>query len=161
MPEDILKERCVYNPETGEITWKSSNGKAIEGKKATSRVSGGYFVIRVTHDSKRHSFMAHRVAWLLETGAWPVGVIDHIDRDKANNTWGNLRDCSQSQNTARRETAKRKLPRGVVYHVKANKKNPYMAQLKSKCLGYYATAEMASEAYENAFEKEYGKEWRT
>ena len=69
--------------------------------------------------------------------------------------------CVQSQNLARRETTKRKLPRGVVYHVKANKKNPYMAQLKNKFLGYYLTAEMASEAYENAFEKEYGKEWRT
>ena len=161
MVEDTLKDRCVYNPETGAIVWKSTQGKAVEGKKATSSASNGYLVIQVTHDRKRHRFMAHRVAWLLETGTWPVGVIDHIDRDKANNTWGNLRDCSQSQNLARRETAKRKLPRGVVYHAKANKKNPYMAQLKNKFLGYYLTAEMASEAYENAFEKEYGKEWRT
>jgi len=160
MVEDTLKDRCIYNPETGEITWKSTNKRAIEGTKATSLSSNGYLIIKITHEGTRYAFMAHRVAWLLQTGSWPLGVIDHVDRDKVNNSWDNIRDCSQSQNTARRKTIERKLPRGVVYHYKASKKNPYMVQLKNKCLGYYATAEMASEAYEKAFEKEYGKEWR-
>lgn len=161
MVEDTLKDRCMYNPESGEITWKSTKGKAIEGNKATSKGSNGYLIIKVTHDNKRHNFMAHRVAWFLHTGCWPVGVVDHIDCDKANNVFCNLRECSQSQNLARKKTVERKLPRGVVYHVKANKKNPYMAQLKNKYIGCYLTAEMASEAYEKAFEKEYGNEWRT
>ena len=161
MVEDLLKERCVYIPETGEITWKSSKGRAIEGTKATSLSSNGYLIIKVTYEGTRYAFMAHRVAWLLKTGSWPLGVIDHVDRNKINNSWDNIRDCSQSQNLARKKTTERKLPRGVAYHYKASKKNPYVAQIKGKWLGCYSTAEMASEAYESAFEKEYGKEWRT
>jgi hypothetical protein len=54
----------------------------------------------------------------------------------------------------------KKLPRGVTY-VHNNKKNPYVAQVRCKHVGYFPTPELASQAYELAFEKEFGKEWRT
>jgi len=56
----------------------------------------GYVVLHL----RRKSFPAHRVAWLLMTGDWPPqGMdIDHINRDRADNRWSNLRLATRSQN---------------------------------------------------------------
>lgn len=40
---------------------------------------------------------AHRVAWLLMTGVWPDEV-DHVNRDRADNRWHNLRSGSHLAN---------------------------------------------------------------
>ncbi len=53
--------------------------------------------------------MAHRVIWCLVTGEWPLQQIDHVDRNKLNNSWENLRDVSQAvnqSNTGLRSTNK-------------------------------------------------------
>ena len=160
MIENILKDRCVYLPNTGDIVWRSDLGKAKEGARAVFfSKKTGYGSLRVKHQGIRYTFMAHRVAWLLHTGEWPKGVVDHIDNNPSNNAISNLRDCSQSHNLARRRMKEKKLPRGVTY-VHNNKKNPYVAQFRCKHVGYFPTPELASQAYELAFEKEFGKEWR-
>lgn len=143
------------------ITWSSNRGKAKAGARAESNCSNGYLEVSVTVDGKRCRVLAHRLAFLLKTNEWPKGVVDHIDHQKANNAWTNLRDCTQSQNLARRRMKSRELPRGVTFAGHTNKTNPYMAQLRSKSLGYFATPELASEAYEKAFESEFGTQWRT
>lgn len=158
--EETLKDRCCYDPLTGAIMWRSTLGRAWGGARAESQTTNGYLVVRVTHEGKRYTFMAHRVAWLLKNGKWPEGVVDHRDTNKTNNAWTNLRDCTQAQNLARRKLPERALPRGVVYAGHTNKKNPYMAQVKSRCVGYFATPELASQAYEAAFASEYGTDWR-
>ena len=158
--EETIRERCCYDPQTGAVMWRSTLGRALGGARAESCTTNGYLVVRVTHAGKRHAIMAHRVAWLLMTGVFPPHVVDHIDNDKCNNAWANLRTCTQSQNLARRRMAKRALPRGVVYAAHTNKKNPYMAQIKGRSIGYFATPELASQAYEAAFASEYGIEWR-
>lgn len=160
MKDDILKERCLYDPLSGEIVWKTSKGRAKQGESAVFFNKRGYGILKIRSNGKRHNFMAHRVAWFLHTGEWPKGVIDHIDNNPSNNAFDNLRDCSQSQNVARRRTKTREFARGVVYAPYLNKTNPYVVQLKCKHIGYFATPELASEAYELAFEEEYGTQWR-
>lgn len=41
---------------------------------------------------------AHRIAWLLATGEWPRDQIDHIDGDRANNRFVNLREANHAIN---------------------------------------------------------------
>lgn len=41
---------------------------------------------------------ANRLAWLLMTGEWPRHVVDHIDHDRQNNSWRNLRDVTHRTN---------------------------------------------------------------
>ena len=78
-----------YDPETGELFWKErpSRSKILVGSRAGCLAPDGYWVLKM--DGVVHK--AHRVAWLLTTGHLPLCDIDHIDRDRSNNRWGNLR----------------------------------------------------------------------
>lgn len=50
---------------------------------------------------------AHRLAWLLFYGHWPVGEIDHVDGDGLNNRMINLRCVTRSQNQRNRRVGKK------------------------------------------------------
>ena len=95
--EDVLS-RLHYDPETGVFTWKvrvMSHG----GGKAPGDVAGAvrqYILLTMFGLTYR----AHHIAWLVMTGEWPPTDmdIDHIDGDKHNNAWSNLRLATRSQN---------------------------------------------------------------
>ena len=53
---------------------------------------------------------AHRLAWFWVHGAWPVGVIDHIDGVTTNNAIANLRDVDHALNMQNLKTAKLRQP---------------------------------------------------
>lgn len=76
-----------YDPETGEI-WH----KRRPAKLATTMYSGGYEAVSVLENGRRVYYYAHRLAWLMHTGHWPVHELDHINGDRADNRIANLRD---------------------------------------------------------------------
>lgn len=90
-----LRELLNYDPQTGIFTrridirqrWKAGS---VAGNIAPS----GY--VRITIDGR--STQAHRLAWLWMTGAWPDADIDHINGDRADNRWANLRDVTRTVN---------------------------------------------------------------
>jgi hypothetical protein len=47
--------------------------------------------------------LAHRVIWALQTGEWPQQHIDHINGDKQDNRWENLRCVSRRSNMRNRK----------------------------------------------------------
>jgi len=85
--EEVLN-LYTYNPDTGEL------------KRSCGTVKGQYTAknnyIRVRYRGK--SCAAHKLIWFYMTGSWPDRDIDHIDHDRSNNRWSNLRLVSRTEN---------------------------------------------------------------
>lgn len=90
-----LREVLSYDPETGVFTRlvATSNRVAVGSDAGTTRIDG---YIQIHIDGRLYS--AHRLAWLYMTGEWPSDKVDHINRRKFDNRWGNLREANTSQN---------------------------------------------------------------
>lgn len=142
-----LRELLHYDPDTGVFTravsQKGRNGRA--GCVAGGKTDSGY--IRIGIHNRLH--MAHRLAWLYVFGAWPAGVVDHIDGDKTNNRIENLRDVSTSVNMQNQRTAQAKNASGFLGVTRHG--NRFEASIKlngvNHYIGSYATPETAHEAY--------------
>jgi hypothetical protein len=89
----FARERLSYDPVTG--AFKHLMG-GLAGQNAGSPNNRGYIHIMLSGKL----YKAHRLAWLMMMGDWPQGDIDHINMDRGDNRWINLRDVSRSQNRA-------------------------------------------------------------
>jgi hypothetical protein len=88
----------AYNSATGEMTWKPRASKrwntAHAGKPAFANLSDGY----LTGRALGVNYKAHRVAWAIHHGEWPIGMIDHINGNPTDNHIENLRVVSPAGN---------------------------------------------------------------
>ena len=91
-----VQELLHYDPDSGAFTWKRRRGgKAKAGSPAGGYDSSGYLVIEID----RVACKAHRLAWLLSYAEDPGSLlIDHINRDRADNRIRNLRLVDSSGN---------------------------------------------------------------
>lgn len=94
LTQQRLMELLTYNPDTGIITWKVNRGGAQIGKPGGRITNRGYR--RVNIDGR--GYFVHRLAFLFMTGRMPI-VTDHINGDRDDNRWCNLREATVSQNT--------------------------------------------------------------
>lgn len=100
MAIDDLRRILGYNRETGIITWlveRGCNARRIRpGDVAGTLKKNGYIVIRIG----KRGYLAHRIAWALETGEWPEAKveIDHWNEIKNDNRWDNFRLATRAQN---------------------------------------------------------------
>lgn len=157
--ENYIKNVLLYNPETGEFLWKYRNdaldmwNKTWAGKAAGT--SGDKY-LKIGLLGKIHA--AHRLAWLYMTGEWPKGEIDHINGNKFDNRWDNIRESTKSQNQCNR-TMTRKNTSG--YKGVCMVRGRWMAQIKVRnkhfYLGYFAKPEDAYVAYCSAAVKHHGE----
>lgn len=137
LTQDRLKELLHYDPETGHFTRLKRVNNQVAGKVCNSRCSEGY--IKIAIDGKRYA--AHRLAFFYMTGEWPAESVDHKNLDTSDNSWSNLRECTQSQNLANREKATNNTL-GVknVYPYKLDK---FRVVIDSKSYGVYNTLDEA------------------
>lgn len=95
------RQILVYDTETGVLRWKvTMGGRGLAGKEAGSLLTHnktGKTYRRITVRRKRYK--AHRVIYLLQTGAWPPDKIDHQNGDGADNRWENLRAATPEENS--------------------------------------------------------------
>ena len=95
--QDELKALLHYDPDTGIFTHLRSAGKAKAGQRAGKINWLGYVEMRVMNTL----FKAHQLAWLYMTGCLPPAPYtpDHVNGDRADNRWINLRLANQFQQT--------------------------------------------------------------
>lgn len=155
-----LKELLDYNPETGIFTWKVREDDPqwsghYAGKIAGSKVKK---YIRVAIDDT--AYAAHRLAWAIHYGVWPVSILDHINGDGFDNRIENLREASFAQNAA--NAHRTKLPasgyRGVYRYKKTDKwKAEISYENERHYLGVFDTKEEAHQAYLRASAEIHGE----
>ena len=162
-----LLELLDYDREQGKLYWKprdsswfnatryqtakhrANNWNAQHaGKEAGGVADRGYRNVRLLG----HHSRAHRIVWKIEHGRDPHYSIDHIDGDKLNNHYSNLRDVSALENS--KNAHLRKHNKSGVSGVRF-KQNRWMAQIgntgsKGSYLGCFKTKEEAVQARQAA-----------
>lgn len=141
-----LKQYLEYLPETGEFFANKKSINRPAGRKLGTVHSTGYVVIRI----KDKLYKAHRLAWLYMTGEFPGNVIDHINRDKKDNRFVNLRDVTRSDNSENNPIKRSNSSGfvGVSWYAPTKKwRARIMYGYKGKHLGYFQTPQEAHEAY--------------
>jgi hypothetical protein len=148
-----LKRKYIYDPLTGIFTIASSQKISNIGKVVGGR-SNGY--IQLDLDGKK--FYAHQLAWFYMTGEWP-SMIDHVNLDRADNRFINLRIASHNENQHNKTVQKNNTSgfKGV-YKARNKWSARIMVDGKRYDLGLYLTAEEAGSAYASAAKK-YHKEF--
>ena len=94
-------ELLEYDPETGILSWRKSRPGVVAGSVAGT-LADGYLQVQID----RIFYRAHRVCWLLHTGSWPSLLLDHINGQRSDNRWDNLREVSYQQNAFNRRACK-------------------------------------------------------
>lgn len=129
-----LQEAFDYNRETGVIIRKS-NGKpfgSVNSKGYLIGSAGGTIV------------SAHRLAFALVEGRWPVGI-DHANRIKTDNRWCNLREASVAMNQLNITPSKG--------GVRVERSGRYTARFRGMHLGTFDTRKEAESAYKQEQER--------
>lgn len=160
LTQEELKSQLHYDKETGIFTRLISNHHSVKvGEVAGSINEDGYIVIFLLHQRYR----AHRLAWLYMNGKFPKNQIDHIDGNKSNNTFSNLREATNQKNLRNRNINSNNISgfRGVSWSKHASKwVANAMSKGKRKNLGYFDSAEEASKAFESFAKRNHGKFYR-
>jgi HNH endonuclease len=166
----FLHELFTYDQETGVLNWRvrpryhfksdrawnMANGK-YAGKVAGSIQKKGYRTVEISKDGKTYALRVYRIIWAMMTGEWPAEEIDHIDLDKDNNKWGNLREATHVENCHNRSVRSDSKTgiKGV-----SKRRQKYIAVITSNgvthYLGQFDTAEEASVSYAKAAEIHHG-----
>lgn len=157
-----------YDPETGRFVWRMRPGGTrsdnvfntkFGGKAAGHIRENGYLQLLI----KGRIYVGHRVAWVWMTGKWPTEEIDHINMDRGDNRFCNLRESTKAENlrnTTVRKNSKTGL-KGVTFHDRSSKGRCYRATIGFRRehihLGYFSTPEEAHAAYVRAAQEHHGK----
>ncbi|MGL4811906.1 MAG: HNH endonuclease [Beijerinckiaceae bacterium] len=164
----FLRSVLRYEPETGRLYWLHRpvsmfrDGKKTALHNATNwnaRFSGKEAFAALSNEGYRcgmmdgHHVRAHRVIWAMQTGEWPEKLVDHIDGDKANNVWRNLRAATKAENGRNRQPSRSGSSKFLGVHLYKTR-SKWAAQIKAngkiKALGYFRCETAAALAYNKA-----------
>ena len=157
-----LRAVLDYIPATGMFWWRDRPGirpsvrARLNGRPAgTTNSLNGYIYIGINGRLR----LAHRLAFLWMTGQWPHET-DHIDGDRTNNAWANLREVTRSQNSMNHpvRSTNKSGAKGVFWHKRARK---WQAEIKRDgslhYLGLFLTFEEAKAARDVAADMLFGE----
>lgn len=148
LTQEQLKELLHYDETTGLFTWRMALSARVRiGAVAGWAEKAGYIRIKICG----RSYFAHRLAWLYVNGELPPAELDHINRVTDDNRIINLRPATRSENQKNSKIFSTNTSgyKGVCWN-KEYRKWQVDAMLNGKKyrLGYFPTAEQASDAYQ-------------
>tara|TARA_R110002167_G_scaffold98927_1_gene259796 strand:+ start:665 stop:1147 length:483 start_codon:yes stop_codon:yes gene_type:complete len=98
LTQQQLKNKFSYNPDTGLFYRKFSHKPYALGSPVLGCEKKRYINFCISGKT----YAAHRLAFLYMNGKMPKDAVDHIDHNKKNNKWLNLREATKSQNQRNR-----------------------------------------------------------
>lgn len=154
---DRLRQLLDYDPDTGLFRWRLKRRGVVVGSECGRITAFGYREIGIDYVLRP----AHRLAFLYMTGQWPVGDVDHINQDRADNRWSNLRQATRSQNSANVFIHKRKGSSGHLGVVWDSPRQRWRAQIrvdgKKVNLGRFVELADALRAYNRKAKEVFGE----
>lgn len=142
-----LLEKFSYNKECGTFHKRYRGTGAISEKPAGSVNSDGYMKLCVDYEY----YSVHRLVWLAELGELPKKSIDHINGNKIDNRFSNLRETDDSENSLNRFRSNKNKFGGLPLGVFPSRKGKFVAKLtvSGKChnLGLFDSPTDAYDAY--------------
>ena len=148
---DILRKQLSYNKTTGIFTWLVKTNATNIGDIAGSERGADYSSIGI--NGKK--WMSHRIAFLWMTGKFPKNQVDHINGDRSDNRWNNLREATPAQNKQNQRNPSKCSKTQLLGVYKRGDR--FIAQIghdrKSIHLGVFDTPENAHSAYLSAKQK--------
>jgi hypothetical protein len=144
----LTHERLIslihYNPISG--FFKNVKGRKGAYNKPNIGIirKDGYQEITIDY---KH-FLAHRLAFFYMTKSWPEQTVDHINKNKSDNKWENLRLASYSENN---QYSKKPSNNTSGFKGVSKRNGSYRATIrkdgKQEHIGVYNSPELAYEAY--------------
>jgi hypothetical protein len=157
------RARFSYDQETGHLTRRAFldvRGQMFTrgaGRVVTKFNTTGPGYLQVSLCGR--PYLVHRVVYLMMTGRWPRKEIDHINGDRTDNRWVNLRVASRSQNGANKGISQANNSGYKGVHL-CSFTGLWRARIKMKgkstCLGRFPTPEEAHAAYVVAAKRVHG-----
>jgi hypothetical protein len=152
-----LRSVLDYEPDTGIFRWKVKRigrGKSNVGDIAGTSAPKGNRKVGLF----RQRYEESRLAFLWMTGKWPPNLVDHINSDRSDNRWSNLRPANHSQNGANAKGRSLTGFKGVTID---RRRGRFKSQIKVNYqminLGSFDTAEQAHAAYLVAAKSHFGE----
>lgn len=146
--QGLLQRLYTYNPSTGELICKQPRTHLQQGDVVGSLQNTGYLATSI---GNKH-YLIHRLIWMYVKGYFPT-QIDHINHNKLDNRWDNLREVSNTENIRNCSLSKnsRVKVNGVSYIARLDKFRAYiMVNRKQINLGVFVRIEDAIEARKEA-----------
>jgi len=169
---EYLKECFEYFPDSGKLVWSHRP----ENHFVSSREHKRYCSTRLGKEAGRIRFDGylelrldyvyygvHRIVYKLMTGEEPENFIDHINGDKSDNRWDNLREATSTQNNHNRKISKNNTTgyKGVSWnsHFGKYKSSIRVGEGRRIFLGYFDSLEEAKDSYNKAADQHH-KEYK-
>ena len=150
LPPEYIQSIFNYDAEKGILTHKKRHA-VKEGAIASYVMNHGYAGVKI----HQKLYLVHRIIWTFVTGQWPKLDIDHINCDKTDNRWSNLREATRTENCMNGRARRHHLKGAYV-----QKNGRWQSHIKIRglhChLGTFLTEKDANAAYKAASEQAFG-----
>ena len=137
LPLQRICELLRYDANTGKLYWKvNRGGGVVKDSEAGCVAANGY--VQISIDDVPYT--AHRLVYAINTGKEIFENIDHIDGNRTNNLFTNLREATKSSNAKNRiSLGYSKVPSGWAARI--------CVDYKQKHLGIFKSEKEARDAY--------------